>query len=260
MNTQQLSFSKKIYNFSKYKLLSIFNYVKTKIKARTPINHKEKWSNALQHEIDFWDKTIGTKGYKWKDMYQDALNPDLPLQSYVAALLQNGKKEYNILDVGAGPLTHLGKKLQGVKINITAVDPLAEQYDRILSKYNVNPIVRTTLAEAEKLTSTFKENTFDLVYARNCIDHTYSPEKSILEMIKVAKRNTYVLMEHRANEAEHEHYEGLHQWNFSSKKGDFIISSPNGSLNFTQKYSSICKVECIQARNSDGLITKILKI
>jgi len=61
-------------------------------------------------------------------------------------------------------------------------------------------LVRTIRLEAENLTDTFCPDTFDLVYARNCIDHTYNPERAILQMISVVKRNRYVLMEHKPND------------------------------------------------------------
>ncbi len=63
---------------------------------------------------------------------------------------------------------------------------------------------KDTKLEAEKITVRFKENIFDLVFARNSINHSYFPEISVLEMIKVIKKNCYVLLLHRTNEAEQE--------------------------------------------------------
>ena len=163
-------------------------------------------------------------------------------------------------DVGADPLTYIGKIYDKAKLKIIAIDPLADEYDKILSKYSLTPLIHTEKLEAEKLTQRFVENSFDLVFARNCIDHSYSPENAILEMLKVAKESCYVLLLHRPNEAEQENWRGLHQWNFSSENGDFIISSKNYKINFSRKYSNLCKVECRYDKADDMLYTQLLKM
>jgi SAM-dependent methyltransferase len=171
--------------------------------------------------------------------------------------------EVHILDVGAGPLTYLGKKYEGKHVNITAVDPLSDEYDRILDKYQIQPLVRTQKLAAEDLTKRFPSGTFDLVFARNCIDHAYNPKRAILQMIEVVKSGRYVLLEHRPNEAENENYSGLHQWNFSlSTNGDFLISSKFEKVNMTKKCLELCTITCEmvnEGRDGDWLITRIQK-
>ena len=174
------------------------------------------------------------------------------LQEELAQLLPNNKRDITILDVGAGPVTCVGKAYKGLKINLIAVDPLADEYDKLMARYNVFPPVKTKKCDAETLTELFSENSFDLVFARNCIDHSYSPEKAILEMLKVTKRNCNILLVHRENEAINENYRGMHQWNFSSVNGDFIISSQYRSVNISQKYSNICRITCNYG-NWDGI-------
>lgn len=193
--------------------------------------------------------------------YKRRLDPELQLQNRPAELFK--ETDSSILDVGSGPLTYLGKKLGEKDVSIIAVDPLAEKYDIILKKYGIIPLVRTIKLEAENLTDTYSPDTFDLVFARNCIDHTYNPEKAILQMISVVKRNRFVLMEHKPNEGENENYQGLHQWNFSiNSDGEFIIASKYSRINFTRKYLSICKINCelvCEEGEGDMLITRILK-
>jgi len=221
-----------------------------------------KWKAELRSEIEFWDAYFRTKGLQWHDRYGDRLDPDLPLQPRPAALLPPNE-EVHILDVGAGPLTYLGKKHEGKRINITPVDPLADEYDRILDRYQVQPLVRTQKLAAENLTKRFLSNTFDLVFARNCIDHAYNPEIAILKMINVVKGGRYVLLEHRPSEAEKAHYSGLHQWNFSlSANGDFIISSKYEKVNMTRTYRELCTITCETVNDGgdgDWLITRIHK-
>src|SRR6478609_5365926 len=161
------------------------------------VNHKKRWDDNLPEEVRWWEAFIRTG----KD-FEDRLNPNLPLQALIANLLPADQRHVKILDVGAGPLTIVGKKFLDYDIDLTAVDPLANEYDKLVLKYRVNLPVKTRQAAAEQLTEVFAENTFDLAYARNCLDHSYNAEKAIVEMIKVTKPERYVLLEHQANEAE----------------------------------------------------------
>jgi len=211
---------------------------------------KSKWYLGIPAEVAFWDKFFATKGLFWHDDYARRLDPDLPLQKHVRDLLPR-RADVDILDVGAGPLTVLGKKCKRKSLRITAVDALANEYDKILRSYRIIPLVRTQKVVCEKLTGCFVRNTFDLVYARNSIDHSYNPEQAILEMVSVVKPNCYVLLEHYVNEGETHEYHGLHQWNLSETKGQFIIRGKKSETNVTEKYSGLCYITCeiVEAHN-----------
>jgi len=151
----------------------------------------------------------------------------------------------------------------GQRVDLTAVDPLAPEYDKIIDKYQISPPVHTLEAAAEDLTKKFEANSFDLVFARNCIDHSYNPEHAVLQMLEITLPGCYVLMEHRQNEAEHEQYLGLHQWNFSmNPNGDFIIDSKTEKVNMSEKYQDIATMKCevvSVAPGNDWMVTRILK-
>lgn len=223
---------------------------------------QSRWRVNTGSEIEFWDSYFQSKGLEWAASYQTRFDPEFPLQERAAALLPPDESVH-ILDVGAGPLTCLGKRTEGKRLTITAVDPLADEYDKILEKYRIRPLVRTRNLAAEELTQALPLNTYDLVFARNCIDHSYNPERAILEMIGVVKRGRYVLLEHLPNEGKRENYQGLHQWNFSSSKdGDFLIRSRRKSINMTKRYAHLCTITCDilnTGKGGDWLITRILK-
>ena len=213
-------------------------------KLHASINKKFMWRSGFSYELRFWDDWIRTQGSPRPEKYQERVNPDEPFLERLIAYLPP-QPEIRILDVGAGPLTNLGKKWAGKHLDITAVDALAEDYDRILAKYHVIPVVRTQKLEAEKITQRFPSNSFDFVYASNSIDHVYDPEQAILQMIEVVKKGCCVVLEHYENEAVNENYSGFHQWNFSqSAEGDFLISTKSTVLNMTLKYADICTITC----------------
>jgi ubiquinone/menaquinone biosynthesis C-methylase UbiE len=187
----------------------------------------------------------------------------LELQHRPADLLKPGIVP-KVLDVGAGPLTYLGKRINGTTIDLISVDIVANVFNKLLEKHKIEPIIRTQKCSAETLTKMFASNSFDLVFARNCIDHSYNPEKAILQMLEVVKKDCYVLMEHRLNEGITEKYSGLHQWNFFyNEKGDFIIGSRTDQVNITEKYKNNCEIKCEMAsegNDGDWLITRIRKL
>ena len=146
--------------------------------------------------------------------------------SYKTIFLDNIDKTQSkntILDVGAGPLTIINKKCDFAEIEIYPVDPLADEYDKILKKYNIHPIVRTQQCDGERLTEKFNENTFDIAYSCNAIDHSYDPSKCIEEMIKVTKKNHFIIIQFFEKEGESENWHGLHKWNlFVGKVYSFL--------------------------------------
>lgn len=224
-----------------------------------PIQLPQKllWEAGIKSQVRFWDMWFETKGLRWPEEYKKRFDPNLLLQSKVCDLLPN-QNQFTILDVGAGPLTILGKKCDGKSVIIKAIDPLADEYDILLKKYKIDPLIRTEKLDAEKLDNKYLSGTFDLVYAKNSIDHSYDPEHAILQMIKVVKSGCFVLLEHANNEAENQNYLGFHQWNFSmSDEENFLISNKNSFVNMTEKYDDICDIVC--EINKNMLITRIRK-
>ena len=176
---------------------------------------QDKWKSGLSDEISFWDRWMKTKGSEWPDDFIFRCDPNTDLQHHICELIDApAESEVRILDVGAGPLTCLGKSWTGRKVTIFPVDALAEDYDALLIKYGITPLVRTAKVHAEKLASAFAPDFFDLAYAQNSLDHCYDPLTAIRQMIEVVRPNHFVLLAHALMEGENENYQGLHQWDF----------------------------------------------
>jgi len=184
------------------------------------------WRRGLDSELDFWRKFFATEGLGYEG-FERRLNPDVLLQDPTVIgqldVLPPQGKPFRILDVGAGPLTNLGRIYRGRRLNIIAVDCLADRYNDILEKFGIQPDVRTYQCESERLLDLIAPNSCDLVYSRNAIDHGYDPMLSIFNMLEVVKQNCSVVLKHGFNEAEQSDYEGLHQWNFASEQGRLIV-------------------------------------
>jgi SAM-dependent methyltransferase len=133
-----------------------------------------------------------------------------------AELDRSPAEEVTILDVGAGPLTWLGYRYPGKKLTIVPVDPLADEYDRLLRNAGLEPPVRTIRVAGEALLEHFQPASFDIAYATNALDHSADPLTIISNMVTVVRPGGAVVLRHKRNEGQSARYSGLHQWNFDA--------------------------------------------
>jgi len=183
---------------------------------------------GLKTETAFWDRWFSTKGDQWPDDYIFRISADSPVGEWHGKVLDSIESyEIKVLDVGAGPITSFGYKYKGKKIRLFPVDPLARQYEILIKKYGVEPPVKTLGCCGEHLHTYFQNDQFDLVNARNSLDHSVDPLECIRSMYAVCRVKGYLTLIHAENEALNNCYAGLHQWNFSLVNGQLHIQGDN---------------------------------
>ncbi len=207
---------------------------------------RDTWDAEIASEEKFWSEWFATRGGAYASDYQNRLNPETPLQDRYCELLalRPEQQEFSILDIGAGPLTLVGKKWGDKKLRITATDALADAYDRILERSGVVPPVRTSWCHGELLAERFPKSSFDLVVATNTLDHSYDPIRIIENAVRICKPGAHVCLGHGVNEAQREHYTGLHQWNFCADGPDFVVWNRTVRFNLTQHLLPSARVMC----------------
>jgi SAM-dependent methyltransferase len=183
------------------------------------------WASSLPDEVQFWRKALSDPLADWiPEEFSQRTDPVLPLQQDLRQLLgEDCGPIVRILDVGAGPLTRLGKVWEGKTLEIVATDPLAPEYDRILSEIDLDPLVRTIAVQGEMIAEHFAAGSFDLAYASNSLDHAKDPVEVIRQMGLVIKTGGHLYLWHFVNCGIGERYQGLHQWNFSGSADDLFI-------------------------------------
>jgi SAM-dependent methyltransferase len=188
---------------------------------------KDVWESHLIDEIGYWESMIaGTFHNKdWVNGFRRRANGINIAPPYLHEYLTEGSR---VLDLGSGPATILGGVLNDKPIDITAVDPLANQYMELYSIHAITPLVKPIFGEGENL-SQVVYGIFDFVYSRNALDHSYDPMKAIQGMIDVCADDGVVFFENVINEGYNENYKGLHQWNFMHASGDLVIWKHDGS-------------------------------
>ncbi len=199
----------------------------------------ENWLNGIPDEIRFWRHYLGSQGHDFHGDFSFRLRPDTEIgerdDKLARALSSMEIPRVRLLDVGAGPLTNLGKKLPGVEVEMVPCDPLADVYGWLLDENGITPPVRTKFADAENLSEFFGWGDFDAVHCANALDHSYDPLNGILEMLKVVSTRGFVQLGHWENEAEYEKYGGFHQWNFTERDGDFVIWNRGARISLRER-------------------------
>jgi len=169
---------------------------------------------------------VGAPGTEqWASDREARLDPDTNIRDPLvrAELERSPAEEVSILDVGAGPVTWLGYRYPGKKLIIVPVDPLADEYDRLLRDAKLDPPIRTVRVAGEALAEHFGARRFDIAYATNSLDHSADPFTIISNMAAVVRPGGVVLLRHKRNEGDSARYGGLHQWNFDVVDDDLIV-------------------------------------
>jgi SAM-dependent methyltransferase len=202
---------------------------------------------ALLSELVFWDRWLARR---FPDPSgANLLQEDLVPQSLWRFIEEAPADPVRILEVGAGPIASIGTRHPRRRVEITATDVLAEKYNRILRRRGIAPKVPTIYADAERLSSQFGTDAFDLVYAANCIDHTDQALRAIQEMVRVVRPGGYIVMDHFQDEGAHQDYAGLHKWNLRAAEGKLVLWNTDQHHDVTRILAGSCDVQVSSAGN-----------
>jgi SAM-dependent methyltransferase len=219
------------------------------------------WERGLPHEVAWWGAWIAEDGRRWPEVYRERLDPTTELSEplLVECIEAIPTTRISILDVGAGPCTSVGKTYPGKLLEITPVDPLAEEYNRLWAREGITPPVPTQACRGEELCAHFGSDRFDIAYARNALDHTADPALVIRNMVGVVRSAGFVVLRHSANEAVKADYRGLHQWNFGLRGADLVVRRLRKTFNLSELLSGEALVRTAHVRDEAGeWITAVL--
>ena len=184
-------------------------------------------TRGRRRELLFWRAwLVGAPGAEeWAADRALRFSPDTEVRDPVLCeeIERMSQRDISILDVGAGPATNVGFHFPGKNLTVVPVDPLADDYARLLRAAHLEAPVITIRVPGEALLEHFGPERFDIACATNSLDHSADPLVIIENMVGVVRRGGTVLLRHGRNEGEERHYEGLHQWNFDLVDGDLVL-------------------------------------
>jgi SAM-dependent methyltransferase len=208
---------------------------------------------ALREEAGYWRDWIRDRGGRWHADFDYRFDPEAEVEDgALRSVLNEAGADACILDVGAGPVTSVGSRYEGVPLKVVAVDPLADEYNRLLASAGLEPPIRTEQVEGERLLSRFGAEAFHIAYARNALDHAVDPVVIIEQMLAVLRPGGYVVLRHRTDEAIQQKYVQLHQWNFAAREGRLIVWRPGSETDISAQLTSRAEVRCYQEATDPG--------
>ncbi len=226
------------------------------------INRREKldfqrWLSGIPYEVAFWRSYYGNKRrradlFSWS-LYDKPCHLDnIDIDKYVASLATTKPK---LLDVGCALSYMFSSNINGERIAVDYVDPLAPFYNQILRDYKIDrPEIKFGMIES--LTGSYAPNTIDFIHVRNALDHCSNPFNGIIQCLAALKKDRVLYLNHFRNEAENEGYRGFHQFNITEKDGNFILWNKDIDLNVTE----MCKdfAEVATSVTSEGRIVSVI--
>src|SRR5262245_11496928 len=110
----------------------------------TFVEQLEAWARGIPSELDFWESYLSSRGDQWPDDFAarfDAYHPVGKRDPELEAILAAKGPAAEVLDVGAGPVSSLGKIGPCGRVRLQALDPLALPYARMLQRRGLVPPV-----------------------------------------------------------------------------------------------------------------------
>ena len=174
--------------------------------------------HGIYHELAFWKEFVKTDRFL-KGWVGRVKTPELNQE--VADFIKSVPHE-TVLDVGSGVCSILN----GL-VNVTPCDPLGDLY-KLVFDFERHKLKAPLPYPAEELT--FK-NEFDIVHISNALDHCQNPGDALDRLIEAVKPGGYLIVQGFCNEAEHENWQGFHQFNLDlTESGILRIKGKVGEL------------------------------
>ncbi len=188
-------------------------------------NHKvgtDEWKTGIVDELRFW----------WHVMARRLKSPDA--ESFKKKFLLGHKFEpredfrkfdrdtIEALDIGCALFPAIGKDFGKINVNVTAADPLASGYNRLMDLFGIERSYDLVFGVAEQTADIFGDERFDFILAQNSIDHSYDPATAFAQISRALRKGGVARFEHFTNEAENQNYQGFHKWNLEPNPGDRI--------------------------------------
>jgi len=170
------------------------------------------WFDTFLSEVDFWRNQVANPKGEWNWCYRGKFQKK---QFSCERLPFKINGDETILDVGCGICSPYGKYLDEKKINLVQVDPLAEFYNQINSRFVIaekedEEVDLVHFGMFEFLTYQFGCEYADVILIDNALDHCIDPYCALCECISTVKKGGTVSLKHHENEAFRENYANHH--------------------------------------------------
>ena len=194
---------------------------------RKKTDHKSIWDEGLLTQLDHWDRWLAGE---FGPGPQTRLTDSFPFPDHLKKVLNcPAGSDVRVLDLGSGPASTVGRNWAGRKVVVTCVDPLAEEFNLLLSRHGYEEFTCIVRGCGETLLEDIEERGFDIAYSANALDHSYDPLLCINNMLRIVKPGGWVVFMVVENEGQRQNYGGLHKWNFCVHDRELVLWDQSGN-------------------------------
>lgn len=145
------------------------------------------------------------------------------------------KKKFNVdiletLEIGSGPNSNLSYWVDKNLIRVTAIDPLAHIYRKLMKRLNYSyPIVPIKL-KGENLLKNFKKESFHIIFAQNSLDHAEDPLKCFRNGYLLLKKGGLFFVCSNIREGSRKFWTGMHKYDIYIEDDELFLENQKGKV------------------------------
>jgi SAM-dependent methyltransferase len=193
-------------------------------------------------ELEFWERWLEARGGEWAEEYllrttRHPISPDIhPLAGEAPSGDLSSRRVLRVLDVGPGPLTHLGTEWEGGRLEVRLMDPASEAYARLLAKHGIDPPYPRDQVPMTRISQHYRAMpmSFDVIVLHNSLRKSPDPLRTVLQCASLLTPGGHVICGHDPTKA---------LWHLENIKGSAILTYTNSWVNITDALQHFADVD-----------------
>lgn len=204
-----------------------------------------EWIQNIMSEVEYWVRMCASLNGIYHKQYCERIKKKNS-NFFCSRIMDKVCQDSVVIDAGCGICSQYGNEIDGNRIQLIAIDPLAYFYNTINLKSLGVEEKLVKFGMFEFLSLYVGQNVADVILIDNALDHCIDPFKSILECLATLKVGGTLSMRHHKCEAVFEGYSGLHKWNVDvNDNNEFILWNKHNFININEKlawFAEVCVV------------------
>jgi len=140
------------------------------------------------------------------------------------------------LEIGSGPNSNLSYWVDNKLIRVTAIDPLADKYKKIMRKLNYRYPITPIKMKGEDILKNFEKESFHIIFAQNSLDHAEDPITCFKSGYYLLKKGGLMFVCTNIREGSRKNWAGMHKFDVFMKNRELFLENQKGQIyNFIDK-------------------------
>jgi SAM-dependent methyltransferase len=134
------------------------------------------------------------------------------------------------LEIGSGPNSNLSYWVDNKLLEVTAIDPLAPIYKKIMKKLNYQYPIAPIKLRGEDMLNFFEKESFHIIFAQNSLDHAENPIKCFKNAYLLLKKGGFLFICSNVKEGSRKSWTGMHKYDMFVENGEIFLANEKGEI------------------------------